>query len=32
MADGGSRQQRQQSFTPTEPNPVLSDDALRYVE
>jgi hypothetical protein len=31
-ADRGSRQERQQAFTSTEPNPVLSEDQLRYVE
>jgi hypothetical protein len=31
MADGGSRQERQQDFVPTTPNRILSDEAMQYV-
>lgn len=33
MADGqGERQARQQAFAPSEPNRLLSDEALQYVD
>jgi len=32
VADTGSRMQRQQEFTPTAPNRLLSDEAMQYVD